>query len=208
MVTPETSEPARERIIEYARTRFLEVGFARVSVDEITSSLGMSKKTFYKYFDAKEDLVKLLVDRMLGEVGGRIESLLAVEAPFPVKLNGLLRVVGIVLKSISKHMIRDLQVHVPEAWEHIQSFRRDKIYTLWASLVEEGKRTGYVRPNLNQRIFILALTSVVEGIVNPTVLVNESFSADEALENIVAILMQGILTEEAAREFHGISHIS
>jgi AcrR family transcriptional regulator len=208
MVTSDNNDQAKERIVELARTRFLCDGFARVSVDEITSSLGMSKKTFYKYFDSKENLVNLLVDRTLGEVGLRIDGILSSQSPFPVKLNSLIRTVGVVFKTISKQMIRDLQVHLPDTWTRIQEFRRDRLYTLWASLVEEGKRTGYVRPELNQRVFILALYSVVEGIVNPTVLVNESFSADEALENIITIFLKGILTEDTAREFHMVSHIS
>jgi len=82
----------------------------------------------------------------------------------------------------------------------IQNFRRDKIFTLWAGLLQEGKQAGYVRPEIDQRIFLLALTSTVEGIVNPAVLINESFSADEAIENIVTIFLKGILTLEAAKE--------
>jgi AcrR family transcriptional regulator len=206
MVAPENADPAKERIIEMARSRFLEEGFARVSVDDITSALGMSKKTFYKYFDAKEDLVHCLVDRMLGEVNLKTSGILAMQVPFPEKLNALIRIVGVVFKTISKHMIRDLQTQVPDAWARIQKFRREHIYSLWSSLVEEGKRTKYVRPEINQRIFMLALYATVEGIVNPSVLSNEAFSADQALETIVTIFLKGILTEEAAREFHGFSH--
>lgn len=208
MVTTDTQDPARERIIEHARARFLADGFARVSVDEITSELGMSKKTFYKYFDRKEDLVHLLVTRMLGEVNGRIEGIISAQTPFPAKLDALVKVVGTVFKTTSKNMLRDLQTHQPEAWVRIQTFRHERILTLWAGLIEEGKRTGYVRPEISQRVFLLALTSTVEGIVNPMVLTNESFSADEALENIVSIFLKGIMTPEAAKELHGNYHTS
>lgn len=204
----DSQDPAKERIIEHARVRFLSEGFARVSVDEITSELGMSKKTFYKFFDRKEDLVHLLVDRMLGLVNCRINEVTARDVPFPAKLDALVRLIGTVFKTISKNMIRDLQAYVPEAWMQIQTFRREKILTMWAELVQEGKRAGYVRPEINQRVFLLALTSTVEGIVNPAVLTNESFSADEALETIVSIFMSGILTPEAARELHSYHHTS
>lgn len=200
MVEDDTQEPTKERIVEFCRSRFLVDGFSRVSVDEITSELGMSKKTFYKHFDRKEDLVHLLVTRMLAEVNSRIDSVVNRNAPFPVKLSALVRVVGTVFRTISKTMIRDLQVYQPDCWVLIQNFRRDKIFTLWAGLLQEGKLAGYVRPEIDQRIFLLALTSTVEGIVNPAVLINESFSADEAIENIVTIFLKGILTLEAAKE--------
>ena len=208
MVALDTQDPVKERIIEHSRARFLTDGFARVSVDEITSELGMSKKTFYKYFGRKEDLVHLLVTRMIAEIDRRIDAVVTRDVPFPVKLDALVHLVGTVFKTISKNMIRDLQTHLPEAWTLIQNFRRDKIFSMWANMLEEGKRAGYVRPEISQRVFLLALTSTVEGIVNPKVLTNESFSADEALENIVTIFLKGILTPKAAGELHGFHHNS
>lgn len=208
MVEIDSQDPVKERIVQFARARFLVDGFNRVSVDEIASELGMSKKTFYKYFDRKEDLVHMLVTRMLGDVDTKINAALNQEIPFPEKLRTLVRVVGSVFRTISKNMIRDLQMYLPESWALIQNFRREKIFSLWAGLIEEGKRAGYVRPEINQRIFLLTLTSTVEGIVNPTVLSNESFSADEALENIVTILLRGILTPDAAGELHDLQHTS
>jgi AcrR family transcriptional regulator len=208
MVTQDSPDNTKERITDYSRTRFLDDGFARVSVDEICSALGMSKKTFYKYFNSKEDLVHAIVDRMLAEAGAKVEAILAMHAPFPAKLDALVRTVGGIFRSISKHLIRDLQVHIPDTWARIQTFRREKIFVLWTRIIEEGKNTGYVRPEVNTRVFMLALLSTVEAIITPATLMNESFSSDEALETILTIFMKGILTDVAASEFHGIPHNS
>jgi TetR/AcrR family transcriptional regulator, transcriptional repressor of aconitase len=204
MVAFDLQDPAKERILEHARARFFADGFARVSVDEITSELGMSKKTFYKHFDRKEDLVHSIVARMLGEADMRVQAVLSMQAPFPDKLDALMKLVGVVFKTISKNMLRDLQTYAPEAWENIQTFRRQRVFTTWAALFDEGKRTGYVRPNIDHRVFHLALYSTIEGIINPTVLANESFSADEALQSIAAIFLTGILTPDAAQTFHNL----
>ncbi len=199
MVSKDTREPAKERIIEHARARFFLDGFARVSVEEITSELGMSKKTFYKYFDRKEDLVNEIVERMLGETELKVQGIMAMDALFPAKLDSLMKLVGIVFKTISKNLLRDLQTYIPGAWGKIQEFRRQRILTTWAALIDEGKRTGYVRPEISQRVFLLALYATIENILNPTVLANEPFSADEALQSIVTIFLRGILTPDAAQ---------
>ena len=199
MVSKDAREPAKERIIEHARARFFLDGFARVSVEEITSELGMSKKTFYKYFDRKEELVNEIVARMLGEAELKVQGIMAMNAPFPAKLDSLMKLVGIVFKTISKNMLRDLQMYIPGAWEKIQEFRRQRILTTWAALIDEGKRTGYVRSEISQRVFLLALYATIENILNPTVLANEPFSADEALQSIVTIFLRGILTPDAAQ---------
>lgn len=199
MVSIDAREPAKERIIEHARARFFLDGFARVSVEEITSELGMSKKTFYKYFGRKEDLVNEIVARMIGEAELKVQGIMAMDAPFPGKLDGLLKLVGIVFRTISKNLLRDVQTYIPEAWENIQAFRRQRILTTWVALIDEGKRTGYVRPEISQRVFLLALYATIEGIMNPTVLANEPFSADEALQSIATIFLRGILTPDAAQ---------
>ncbi len=208
MVAVAPKDTARERIIEYARIRFCADGFVRVSVDEITTELGMSKKTFYKYFERKEDLVHAIVSRMLGETALRVQGIVSMDAPVPTKLNALVRVLGEIFKTLSKQMLRDLQAHVPGAWEQIQAFRRERIMTTWAGLIDEGKRTGYVRPEINQRVFLLCLYAAVENVVNPSVLANEPYSCDEALESIIAIFLTGILTEQAAQTFQSLHHTS
>jgi AcrR family transcriptional regulator len=208
MVANEMRDPVKERILEHARERFFADGIARVSVDEITSELGMSKKTFYKYFERKEDLVREIVSRMTGEIGLKVQGIVSMQAPFPTKMDALVRVVGLVFKTISKHMLRDLQIYVPDAWEHIQTFRRERILTIWTTLINEGKRDGYIRPEINQRVFMLSLYAAVENVVNPTVLSNEQFSCDDAIESIIAIFLTGILTDQAAQTFHSLQQSS
>ncbi len=47
----------RTRILESALSRFREKGFDQVSIDEITSSAGVSKGSFYTYFQTKSDII-------------------------------------------------------------------------------------------------------------------------------------------------------
>ena len=47
----------RDKILEKSNELFLNLGFKSVTMDEIASSLGVSKKTIYKYFTNKTELV-------------------------------------------------------------------------------------------------------------------------------------------------------
>ena len=51
-------------IINTALEHFKRYGIKSISVDDLTHSLGMSKKTFYQYFPGKEELVKTVLDEM------------------------------------------------------------------------------------------------------------------------------------------------
>ncbi len=73
------SDAVREEILEAAAEKMKCVGIRSVSIDDICRLLGISKKTFYVYFESKDQLVKemLLVherkmeEKMLHEVEGK-----------------------------------------------------------------------------------------------------------------------------------------
>lgn len=52
----------KERIKEQARALFVKYGIRSVSMDDIASSLGMSKKTIYNSFADKDELVLEIID--------------------------------------------------------------------------------------------------------------------------------------------------
>lgn len=56
--------PKKEEIIQVASTLFSEKGYEYTSVDEISKECGISKGTFYKYFQSKEDLVLEIFQKM------------------------------------------------------------------------------------------------------------------------------------------------
>ncbi len=54
-----------EQIINAARELFKNYGFKKVSMDEIARKAGVTKKTVYKYFASKQDLLKFFINEEL-----------------------------------------------------------------------------------------------------------------------------------------------
>jgi AcrR family transcriptional regulator len=61
------TEERREAIVREATRLFMEMGYERATMGELTSRLGGSKATLYGYFASKEELFLAVVDS-LGEV--------------------------------------------------------------------------------------------------------------------------------------------
>ncbi|MCS6809510.1 MAG: helix-turn-helix domain-containing protein, partial [Bacteroidota bacterium] len=52
----------RSKIIDASRDLFLEFGPSRVRMEEIAEKLAMSKKTLYKYFASKDEVLSAVLD--------------------------------------------------------------------------------------------------------------------------------------------------
>ncbi|MGU3587211.1 TetR family transcriptional regulator [Rhodococcus sp. C26F] len=75
-MSPKTSEPLQQRIKDQMRAEvaettiglFLAKGFDETTVDEICDTVGISRRTFFRYFRGKEDVVVSRLSR-LAEAG-------------------------------------------------------------------------------------------------------------------------------------------
>ena len=85
----------KERILKQAEQLFLQFGYSKVTMDEIAANLGMSKKTLYKFFPSKEELVREIIYKMRCGVKDYIDDLLANnEMDFVEKLKRLMNLIG------------------------------------------------------------------------------------------------------------------
>lgn len=184
------------RILEYARERFLGEGFTAVSMDDIAEGLGMSKKTFYKYFVSKDDLLRQIADRMMAEARLNISRLFRSDLQSLEKIDRFSLLLGQHGARVSKTLVRDVQRSAPDLWQRIQRFREERIQQAFTLLYDQGVREGTFRRDVNRRIFLLSYLAAVNSVITPAVILAEPFSLQEAVRDIVSIFFRGVLTEE------------
>lgn len=71
----------RERILAAARTLFYRHGIQATGVEELASAAGVSKRTLYKLFTSKDQLVAAYLERMDQDPGSNERYLLYTELP-------------------------------------------------------------------------------------------------------------------------------
>src|SRR6266705_6709155 len=101
-------ELIKEKIFAACQDRFLREGFSNIPVDEIATELAMSKKTFYKHFSSKEDLVQQIMDRFMGTVRGNIERILLSDKSAIEKLSEIITMLGINAGRLSPSFAKDV----------------------------------------------------------------------------------------------------
>ena len=67
-------ENLKEKIVNQAIEMFLQYGIRSVSIDDICRQMGISKKTFYVYFDQKSDLVDAILSQITLQLSERLKK--------------------------------------------------------------------------------------------------------------------------------------
>jgi AcrR family transcriptional regulator len=71
------ADERREELLDTALALFLDHGYERTSVEQITTMVGVAKGTFYHYFATKQELLEQLVVRFTEDLFGEMEAALA-----------------------------------------------------------------------------------------------------------------------------------
>jgi AcrR family transcriptional regulator len=189
------------KILDTAADRFMGAGLYKVTMDEIASDLRMSKKTVYKFFPSKEILLKAIVHTMMKRVEGEVQTIISSNKPFEEKLTSILTIVGMIMRKLSRPFLTDIQRFSPGLWKEIETFRRERVFSKIQQMFRQAKKEGVFREDLDPDLYFLVFTTIMQGIMNPQVLSQQPFSAEEAFKGIFRILYEGALTDKARKRF-------
>jgi AcrR family transcriptional regulator len=187
----------RKKILAGARAIFMREGLSAITMEQIAARQGISKKTLYKYFSNKTQLVEEAVEERILEIGALIDSTAGDRSQtFPQRLGRILGIVARQLAEIGDTLIRDIFYRQPRLWEKIDRFRREHIFAAITTLLEEGIRDGYVRTDIESRLVPTLFVNAAGAILTPAQIFALPAPPAVIFETFVRILLGGVLTED------------
>lgn len=191
----------QNKIIEHTEEKFFRDGFYKTTMDEIASDLRISKKTIYKFFPSKDDLVKAIAKYFMNRLKNTILPALNSDKNAIEKLGDLINILAKVSEKISATRMEELKRHYPSLWNEIDSFRTEMMFGNITKVIEQGKKEGlFVDHPTN--IIMNVLVASVRSIVNPDFIMNNNYSIIEAARYAFRIVISGILTDKGKKEFN------
>ncbi|HBX23375.1 MAG TPA: TetR/AcrR family transcriptional regulator [Desulfotomaculum sp.] len=188
----------REQIItalaELSRTR----GFYRVTVDELAAHAGVSKRTIYRHFSSKDQIVEALLDRFMNYMAGQLEQIInSGQKPAEV-LTGIISFItqhGILLNNMQ--VLDDLRRYYPELWAKVERFRAEKIQQNFVKLLVTKNNQGL--RETDPRILAAALSASVQAVINPEFILNNEMTFEGAVKQLIGLFMYGVIEDEPGR---------
>jgi AcrR family transcriptional regulator len=192
----------RQKIVDRSRSLFLMRGVSSLTMDEIASLQGISKKTLYRYFPNKDALASAAIEEKIAEVAGKIAEIARrKDLSFLEKIREILRTVSRQMAELGEGLVRDLYYNQPELWAKIDRYRQEHVFVIIEKLLDEGAKSGLIRPDIDGRLVPALFVTTISSVMNPEQFVKMTVPPVEFFEAVVKILFGGILTDKARRQF-------
>ncbi|MDB5231893.1 MAG: hypothetical protein JWN76_2698 [Chitinophagaceae bacterium] len=139
----------KERIQQKAEELFRLYGIRSVTMDEIASHLGISKKTIYLSFADKEEVVRAVFDAMLSEnknccMEGRNSALNPVHEIFLA-----FDQMQVMMDNMNPSILFDLEKYHPEVFKKFHEYKYSFLYDIIRKNLEWGVEEGLYRDDIN-----------------------------------------------------------
>lgn len=143
----------KEAILEKAKELFLKHGVKTIGMDDIANALHISKKTIYQYFSSKEELVKMTMEYVYGQVFGSFDKILG-KSKTPIHEHfELVKVIDNVLgdrEIVDSTCMFQLKKYYPEIKYLLEKKRYTDNRRIIYQNIEEGIKQGIYRENLDK----------------------------------------------------------
>jgi AcrR family transcriptional regulator len=192
------SSPVRQRIVAAARRHFFAHGFRSVTMDDLAAELGMSKKTLYAAFPAKEALLHAVLVAKFAEIEAELGEIAS--GPRSDLLGTLHRLLACIRRhtgEVQAPFVRDLRREGPELFRFIEERRRALIQRYFGKIFAAGRRAGALRRDIPTRLMIEILLGATEAILNPAKIEELGLTPKSGYETVMKVVFEGLMAERA-----------
>lgn len=146
---------------------FVPYGFRSPSMDDISSHLGISKKTLYRHVSNKEDLLIVYIDWRISCIKNELISLKEEGLGSPLELAKMIRIISSFLLDCNQKSISDLEKFYPRALSRFLEYRNQELMKIITQVHKKGMKEGLfhqqVIPKFSANILLLSLENIANN---------------------------------------------
>ena len=195
----------RAVILDAALRTFVRRGYPETKVAEIASEAGVAEGTLYNYFASKEDLLLALFDEKWGWIIGEIRRKISRLEDPNRKLKAIFSLVVRMFKK-NRQLAELFMVDIKQSSIFLNNYTINRIaefLDLIGEVLEEGKKKGIYRRDLDTRVARMVIFGAAQGILLSWVLSESSavknqtfrFSLYRAGKTLKDIFKSGLVGE-------------
>jgi AcrR family transcriptional regulator len=190
----------KHKILDTSKELFLNLGFKSVTMDEIASKLGVSKKTIYKYFENKTELVAAVTEYMFDAVSFGIDTICELKMNPIEEIFSIKRFVMKHLKDEKSSPQYQLQKYYPKIYASLTQKQFDVMQVCVLNNLKKGIEIGSYRDNINLEFTSRIYFNGMVGIKNIELFPLTDYSMNTLMNHYLEYHIRGIATEKGVQE--------
>ena len=186
-------------ILERASHVYMKYGIKSVTMDDLARELGISKKTIYKYFEDKNDLVSTIIE-LKTEMDKAVCMNYQQYAENAVDdLVNLIRLVVEHFNNVNPTVFYDLKKYHSDAWEIMEKHKWSFVQSMIADNIHRGVKEGLYREDINAEIISKLYVAATDSIMDDGIFPWPEFKFQQVFTELIFFQLHGMVNDEGRK---------
>ncbi|HLV92216.1 MAG TPA: TetR/AcrR family transcriptional regulator [Aequorivita sp.] len=186
----------KDKIIHKASELFLKLGFKSVTMDDIATEMGISKKTIYSHFKNKTSLVKQCAFSVLDTITKGIDEICTQNLNPIDELFEIKKFVMQELKDDQYSPQFQLEKYYPDINKEIYETHFEKMMESTIRNIKRGIEQGIYRETLDVDFIARIYFMGINGLKNQDLFSPKIYSSNFIVDEYLEYHLRGIVTEK------------
>ena len=141
-----------EKILMYASEKFFKKDI-KFTMESIAKDLSISKKTLYKYFKNKDELLDRIANLFKKDIADKFESTFKTRKDSFVAFCEVFSYLGFKIGlKMDHYVVNEIKKIYPRIWKSFSDFRNNQINKYFPLIIKSGIKNGYIRKDVNIQV--------------------------------------------------------
>ncbi|RSK41656.1 TetR/AcrR family transcriptional regulator [Mangrovimonas spongiae] len=182
----------KDNLLQCSVANFTAFGSKRFTMDELASTLGISKKTIYKFYNSKEDLVVDSVSFLVTDFEKTVSDIITKQQDPLVCIIEIYKHGFERLKHFKPSFIFGLKKYYPKANQVFDAFRDNIVNNTIYGLLQQAQQKEFISNDVNLNLFCELYFNRFEEMAFKNNALFETYSNTELLNHFVIFNLKGI----------------
>ena len=171
-------------------------GIKSMTMDDISKMLNISKKTLYKFFKDKDDIVCTLILLDCAEDKFLYEQVAKKSDNAIDEIKEFTEIIIDKLKDVNPSLMYDMEKYHPKAYEIFQNHKRVEVYQSIKDNLDNGIKEGLYRKSLNTDIIAKLFSEKIEILFNVELFPQKIYTFREMYQEMISYHLKGVVSEK------------
>ena len=198
----------KDKISKESFQLFCRRGIKSVSMDDIAAHLSMSKKTIYKWFQNKDQVVDAALRIYLFDMNTDCSQISTQASNAIEELFTIMQMIRQKMAGVHPVVFYDLQKYHPEAFKVWTTFKNEVLLQQILANLRKGVAEGFYRSDFDLEIIARLRLLQVEHAFNPDFFPPDQFNLQQVQLTILEHFMLGIATIKGHRLINALKQVT